>query len=83
VIDLLALGLFRRHVRHRAENLTASRQLLGRQGGESAWTYGRLGKPGEPEVQHLQPAIGRDHHVDRLQIAVRDAARMRPRHRVG
>ena len=35
------------------------------------------------EVQHLQASVVTDHHVARLQIAVRDAARMRGGHGVG
>ena len=38
---------------------------------------------GQPEVEHLDAAVGGDDHVGRLQIAVRDSARMRRRQRVG
>ena len=37
----------------------------------------------EAEVEHLEPAVGREHHVVGLQVAVQDALLVRRRHRVG
>jgi hypothetical protein len=65
--------LFGRHVgdgsHHRAR--LGHRQLRGR--------FALVGAEalGQPEVENLREAVGRDDHVGRFQIAVEDAARMR------
>ena len=42
-----------------------------------------LAELGETEVEHLDAAVGRHHHVGRLQIAMRDAAIVRGGHGIG
>ena len=64
-----ATRLLRRHVRRRADLLAASRQLR-------AAFVAR-----EAEVHHHGPAVGMDHHVAGLHVAMHDAGAMRGRER--
>ena len=82
MIDLLCLRLFRRHVRDRADDPSVTREHSGglaRLEGQTRVFF----QFGEAEVEHLQPAIGGNHHVGGLQIAMRDAALMGRADRVG
>ncbi len=73
MIERLALHLLRRHVRGGAEHLADPGHRLGRQLARL-----RPGLPrrqlGEPEVEDPDPALGVDHHVVGLEVAVGDAA---------
>ena len=57
--DLAAFGLFGRHEARRADHEARPRHR------------GRLGRPGDPEVDHTRPVLGQQ-HVGGLQVTVHD-----------
>ena len=74
LVDRLAPHLLGRHVRGRADDHARlrlvrrhRRRLVGRR-------CQRCSRLGEPEVEHLDEAVGADLHVARLEIAMHDAA---------
>jgi hypothetical protein len=78
VIDHLALHLLGRHVADRAEHdpgTRRARQFRARR--RVVRPAGRLRQLRQPEVHDLREAVGRDHDVLGLQIAVHDPRRVR------
>jgi hypothetical protein len=72
-IQRFALGLFGRHVGHRAKH-RAGRRLRHRLGVAGLFDDFR-----QPEVEYLDPAIGLEHDVGGLEIAMHDLPRVRRR----
>ena len=83
-VDRLAADLLRRHVRHAALQRPGSshRHRDGPVIGLQRVRIG-LGRLGEAEVQHLDPALARHHHIGGLQVPVHNALRVRGDERVG
>ena len=75
VIDRVPLNLFRRHVGKRAHHAALAGQGLGLHEGSARLTHFRA-ELGQPEVEHLDPAVFSDHHVRRLEIPMDDAPLM-------
>ena len=81
-VDGLALGLLGRHVGGGAHDAARAREV----GGRHRHAHGGLlvlRQLRQAEVQHLDAPVAGDHHVHRLQIAVRDPSLMRRAHGVG
>ena len=77
VVDGLALHLLGRHVARGADHAPhlaggGERRVLG----EVRAALALLGELGEAEVEHLREAVGRDHDVAGLQVAVDDPGRV-------
>ena len=79
-IDRTGGHLFRRHVGRRAGGVGGGARLL--PVGPGRGIVGRL-QPRDAEVEHLQPAVRRQHQVPRLQIEVDDAGAVRGDERLG
>ena len=75
VICWKSLGLLGRHVSRRAENHAGLRghQAQGRRVCRAGCRRRHVGRLGKTEVEHFHTAVGTDHDVGRLQIAVNDA----------
>ena len=82
-IDRLAADLLRRHVRHRAHDLPRAEIGFTVAAWVSAGSTSERGQLGETEVQHLDAALARHHHVRRFQIAVHHALLVRGDQGVG
>jgi hypothetical protein len=66
-----------RHVGDGAHDGLLTGDRHSRRAGGAARLHVALPELGDPEIEHLGPAIGRDHDVARLQVAVDDAALVR------
>ena len=86
-VDGLAAHLLRRHVGHRAHDLTGSRERprhgLGLRCQRRVETGVRRFELREPEVEHLHAPVARQHHVRGLDVAVHHALLVRRRQRLG
>ena len=86
-VDRFALGLFRRHVGHGPDDeaLLGPRLFVAAEGHGRPGRIGRgvLGQLGQPEVEDLDAAVGRDHDVGRLEVAVDDPGGVGPGQPVG
>jgi hypothetical protein len=73
-VSRLARGLLGRHVGRRAENQARRRGVAGHGGRQRQARVAVIGLPrlGEPEVQHLDRAVGTELNVGRLEVAVDD-----------
>ncbi len=82
LVDRLALGLLRGHVRDGADDASLGRH--GRGGRRVvARQAGRLAQLGQAEVEHLDAAVVGDHHVVGLEVAVHDPLLVGRVNRVG
>ena len=81
MIERLSFDLFGRHVWHRADHHPGCR-YLGR-GHHVRRTKHRALLSGQSEVEHLHPTVTPQHHVRRLEVAMRDLLLMRRLERVG
>jgi hypothetical protein len=84
-VDLAAARLLRRHVGHRAEDLSLSgdRDTALRGHVRDVGVGGRRIDPGEAEVEYLHSAFVGDHDVAGLQVPVDDAAFVRRGQSIG
>ena len=73
VVDRLALSLFRRHIGRRAYDKPFFGQILWRRNSCGVGPIRTLRQLRQPEVEHLDSAVGRDDHIARLQVAVSDS----------
>ncbi len=76
LVDRLSFRLFRRHVGDGSDDAPVAGERRGRHAGlgDEPRVFLQLC---QAEVEDLDPAVARDHHVGGLEIAVRDAALVR------
>jgi hypothetical protein len=75
-VDRISHQLLGRHVGERADDLALARLL-------DAWQPRRLDVLGEAEVEHLHAAVGADHDIGRLEVAMDDPPGVRRGERLG
>ncbi len=76
VVDGQPLRLLRRHVGDRPDDASVLGDRL-RLAQRAVAHDAVVAQLGEAEVEHLEPAVGREHHVLGLQVAVQDALAVR------
>ena len=82
-VEFAGFGLLRRHVADRAEN--AAFLGFGSHGTGELGVAGivKIGELGQAKIEQLDLAVVGDHDVARLEIAMNDSGRVRPRETVG